>query len=78
MNIQSKKVFATVDYGMCKPGQCDPERGLCHAVPACEHKVLKQIDDAFESPVIFQDRCMGCWDCIEACPLGAIHMRQVA
>jgi ATP-binding cassette subfamily E protein 1 len=77
MNLQSKKTFAMVDYQRCNPDQCDPEKGLCAAVPACTHKVLKQIDGAFESPMVFQDMCMGCWDCIEACPLDAIEMKHI-
>ncbi|WP_319523997.1 4Fe-4S binding protein [uncultured Desulfosarcina sp.] len=46
-------------------------------MPACEHKVIKQLDGAFEQPMVFQDMCMGCWDCIEACPLDAIEMKHV-
>ncbi len=78
MNVQSKKVFAAIDYLTCDPAKCDPDKGLCSAVSACEHKILKQLDDAFEPPMIFQNLCMACRDCIEACPLGAIHMKQVS
>jgi len=66
-----------VDYGKCNPKECDPDKGLCPAVPACTHKVIKQIDGVFESPMVFQDMCMGCWDCIEACPLEAIEMKHI-
>ena len=78
MSIQSKKTFAMVDYDICNPKKCDPESGICAPVSVCEHKVIKQIDGAFESPIIFQDMCMGCWDCIEACPLDAIQIKQVS
>ena len=78
MSIQSKKIFAAIDYSKCNPRECNPENGLCRAIPACEHKVLKQLDDAFEPPMVFQHLCMGCWDCVEACPLGAIYMKQVS
>jgi len=78
MNIQAKKTFAMVDYDLCNPGKCDPENGRCASVSACTHKVIKQIDGVFEQPIIFQDMCMGCWDCIEACPLNAIVMKQVS
>ncbi|MDY6823426.1 MAG: 4Fe-4S binding protein [Thermodesulfobacteriota bacterium] len=78
MNMQPKKVFAMVDYEICNPRECDPENGICPAVGACEHKVIKQIDGPFEPPMIFHDMCMGCWDCIEACPLDAISMKQVS
>ena len=78
MNMQPKKTFAVVDYERCRPGQCDPESGRCACVAACSHKVIKQIDGAFEPPVIFQDLCMGCRDCIDACPLEAVAMKQVS
>lgn len=78
MNIQAKKTFAIVNYKSCHPKSCDPQQGLCAAVPACTHKVVKQIDGPFESPAIFQDLCMGCWDCIAACPLDAIGIKQLS
>jgi ATP-binding cassette subfamily E protein 1 len=37
---------------------------------------MKQIDGPFEPPMVFQDMCMGCWECIEACPLGAVSIRE--
>jgi ATP-binding cassette subfamily E protein 1 len=78
MNIQAKKIFAMVDYDKCNPRACNPEKGICPAVAACTHKVIKQIDGPFEPPIIFHDLCMGCWDCIEACPLDAIHMKEIS
>ena len=78
MNIQAKKTFAAVDYQICDPAECDPDKGICPAVAACEHKVLKQIDGAFEAPMVFHDLCMGCWDCLEACPRNAIYIKQVS
>ncbi len=77
MQLQAKKTFAMVDYDSCNPNQCDPENGKCAAAAACSHKVLKQIDGPFEPPIVFQDLCMGCWDCIEACPLGAMEMKHI-
>jgi ATP-binding cassette subfamily E protein 1 len=77
MSLQSKKTFARLDYEKCNPRKCDPDKGVCAAVAACTHKVVKQIDGDFESPVIFQDLCMGCWDCIAACPLDAILIQRV-
>lgn len=77
MELQAKKSFAMVDYQKCDPLKCNPEEGVCAAVSACTHKVLKQIDGVFEPPMIFQDMCMGCWDCMEACPLEAIQMKHV-
>lgn len=77
MQLQSKKTFAMIDFGRCDPRRCDPENGVCPAVSACEHKVLKQIDGPFEQPMVFQDLCMGCWDCMEACPREAIYRKNV-
>lgn len=77
MNLQSKKTFASLDYDRCHPNQCNPNEGRCLAAPACDHKVIKQLDGRFEPPIIFQDMCMGCWDCIEACPLDAIAVMHV-
>jgi translation initiation factor RLI1 len=75
--MQPKKTFAVVDYEKCDPRECDPDKGTCASASACTHKVIKQIDGVFESPMIFQDMCMGCWDCVEACPLDAVGVRHV-
>ncbi|HDR14720.1 MAG TPA: hypothetical protein ENN79_04380 [Desulfobacteraceae bacterium] len=77
MHLQAKKTFAMVNYERCNPGVCDPEKGRCPAASACTHKVLKQIDGAFEPPIVFQDLCMGCWDCIEACELEAVEIKNI-
>ena len=75
--MQPKKEFALVDYETCKPDDCSPGDGICAAVEACTHKVIKQLDGVFEPPMVFQDMCMGCWDCIEACPLAAVSIKHV-
>lgn len=75
--MQSKKSFAIVDYEICNPEKCDPKNGLCESSAACTHKVFKQLDGEFEQPIIFQDMCMGCWDCIEACILDAVKIKHV-
>ena len=75
--MQPKKDFALVDYETCNPRKCDPNEGICPAAEACSHKVIKQIDGVFEPPIVFQDMCMGCWDCIEACPLDAVEMKHI-
>ena len=77
MSMQPKKQFALVDYEICDPNACDSGKGVCAAAMACSHKVMKQIDGFHEPPIVFQDLCMGCWDCIEACPLDAVEMRQI-
>ncbi len=75
--MHPKKSFAMVDYGICAPRECDPEKGRCAAAKACSHKVLKQLDGPFEAPMVFHDLCQGCWDCIEACPLEAVKRKQL-
>jgi ATP-binding cassette subfamily E protein 1 len=75
--MQTKKTFALVDYSICSPRRCDPDKGYCFSAAACSHKILKQIDGLFEPPMVFQDMCMGCWDCIEVCPLKAVRIREV-
>ena len=77
MSMQPKKDFALVDYEICNPDRCNPDEGICPAAKACTHKVMKQIDGVFEPPIVFQDMCMGCWDCIEACPLDAVQMKHI-
>ena len=76
--MQSKKTFATVDYNICSPKTCNSDHGICLAAQACKHKVIKQIDGVFEEPMIFQDLCMGCWDCIDACPLKAVSVMNIS
>lgn len=73
----SKKSFALVNYEICNPLKCNPDEGICVAVPACSHKVLNQIDGVFEPPMVFQDLCQGCWDCIEACPFDAVQQKHI-
>jgi ATP-binding cassette subfamily E protein 1 len=66
-----------VDYEICDPKVCAPEDGICKASKACTHKVMKQIDGPFEPPMVFQDLCMGCWDCIEGACLDAVVRMEV-
>lgn len=75
--MQPKKAFSVVDYERCNPKDCAPDDGRCKASEACTHKVMKQIDGPFEPPVVFQDLCMGCWDCIAACPIKAVKKMEV-
>ena len=76
--MQSKKIFALIDYEICNPKKCNPDKGICASAKACSLKVIKQIDGIFEAPMIFQDMCMGCWDCIETCPLDAVKRMNIA
>jgi len=72
--IKGKKSVASVDYKMCRPNECNPDTGICAAVEACSKAVLEQIDGPFEAPIVDQDMCLGCGDCVEACPLDAIQI----
>ena len=74
--MQPKKIFSIIDYQKCDPQKCDPEAGICAAAKECSHKVIQQLDGAFEQPVLFHELCMGCWDCIDACSLNAIARNQ--
>lgn len=78
MSIQAKKSFAAIDYTKCSPQKCDQVNGICPAIYACSQKIIKQIDGPFEPPAIFNDLCMGCWDCIESCPMEAIYVKQIS
>jgi len=75
--MQPKKTFAMLDFDACRPKECDSENGRCAAATACTHKVFKQIDGPFEQPMIFQDMYMGCWDCVDACPLKAVRIHHI-
>jgi len=72
-----KKEFSAIKYDICDPKKCNPQEGKCVSAEACTYKVMKQIDGPFEPPVVFQDLCMGCWDCISACPLGAVYKKTI-
>lgn len=77
MHLQPKKSFAAINYDICNPKSCNPDEGICLAALACSQKVIKQIDGPFEQPLVFQDMCMDCWDCIEACPLNAVSAKHI-
>ena len=62
---------ASVDYMKCLPENC--EGGICTASRACTHKVLMQ-PDPYEMPMLNPLNCLGCGDCIEACPLNVIRI----
>jgi len=74
--IKGKKTVALVDYKICNPNECNPDEGICAAVKACSKGIMEQIDGTFEAPIVDQDMCLGCGDCVEACPLEAIQMKH--
>ena len=65
------KQMAVIDYRKCQPEKCD--QGICLAVLACPHKVLKQ-EAPYKMPDPPLTMCVGCSLCTQACPLKAIRM----
>ena len=57
--------------------KCNTVDGTCHAAPTCPHKLLEQ-EDPFESPMLMSvAMCVGCGDCVRACPLNAIEIDRM-
>jgi ATP-binding cassette subfamily E protein 1 len=65
------KQRAVIDYHQCEPEQCP--QGTCAAVQVCEKHILIQIRP-YEMPDMKPGLCLGCSDCVQACPLDAIRM----
>jgi translation initiation factor RLI1 len=58
----------------CLPDKCGQEHGLCQAVDACKHNMLEQ-EEPYEVPMLISRKmCVGCGDCVKACPLQAIML----
>ncbi|MFO8143752.1 MAG: 4Fe-4S binding protein [Dehalococcoidales bacterium] len=67
--------MALVNPLKCQPEKCD--NGICLAAEICKHKVLRQIDGAYELPAMLSSSCRGCGDCVRLCPLDAIQIVMV-
>lgn len=66
--------MAFVIFDKCEPEKC--AGGVCVAAQACERKILRQ-EDPYEPPMAHSSLCRACRDCVEACPLNAIEVRNV-
>jgi ATP-binding cassette subfamily E protein 1 len=65
---------AHIDFQICDPAKHDPEKGICTAAEACTHGLLEQ-EEPFEGPILMSaSMCVGCGNCVTACPLGAIRV----
>ena len=62
-----------LNYQACDPDYC--ENGICAAALVCERKVLKQ-EKPGELPDISPSLCLGCIDCIPACPREALQLMK--
>jgi Fe-S-cluster-containing hydrogenase component 2 len=61
----------TIDFTKCRPGNC--KNGVCTAGKACTHNAFYQ-ECPYDFPMHIADRCMGCRQCSDACPLRAIRV----
>jgi ATP-binding cassette subfamily E protein 1 len=68
--------WVEVNFFKCDPEKCDPKKGECAAAIVCEHEILEQ-DEPFETPMhAARDLCIGCLDCVKACPMEAIEAKK--
>ena len=67
------KPKVALDYQRCDPSCCDG--GVCKAAQVCDRKVLRQ-EKPGELPDLYPSMCLGCIDCLAACPRDAIRLMQ--
>jgi NAD-dependent dihydropyrimidine dehydrogenase PreA subunit len=65
------KTKVVLDYSRCDPSRC--EDGVCAAAKLCKRKVLKQ-EKPGEMPDLHPNMCLGCTECLGACPQKAIRL----
>lgn len=61
--------IAEIDYDLCQA--CNK----CSARKSCRTKALTQMDRG-EPAMVKPAECMGCGDCVEACPHAAVRLRE--
>ena len=65
-----------IDFCKCKPGECDPGKGICRAQAACTHKLLEQEEKGEPPMLVASSMCKACGKCVEECPLKALSIRS--
>ena len=68
--------FAHINFDRCDPKLHNPRDGRCVAADACKKKLLIQ-EEPFDGPMLMSaSMCVGCGDCVHACPACAISIER--
>ncbi|HUV08459.1 MAG TPA: 4Fe-4S binding protein [Spirochaetia bacterium] len=66
--------WVNVKFNLCRPEECDLEWGICKAAIACSHNLLQQEEPRTAPMLMSMSMCVGCGDCVTACPYGALEV----